>query len=172
MTLSPAAQQSSGVGLIQQQIYAAASSSPVQPKANGDHSSQLSATPAPIISPAVGTAPTPAAPKELPALSANDVAAVGAPTNVALEQGLAASQTDSQKLAIALKEIDTLRTQLEESRGPQVTGLRKRGGATAGAETTVEKAKEVVHAAGTSGVPVEVVAALLVGVFVMTYLFF
>jgi hypothetical protein len=34
----------------------------------------------------------------------------------------------------------------------------------------VEKAKEVIH--GNQGVPVEVVAGLVVAVFVMTYMFF
>lgn len=63
----------------------------------------------------------------------------------------------------------------DESSGPQVTGLRRRGNAAAGqakegAEVMVDKAKEVL--ATSQGVPVEVVAALVVGVFVMTYLFF
>lgn len=75
---------------------------------------------------------------------------------------------------MALKEIDKLRSDLEEARGPQATGLRKRGGAGAatgtGAEVAVEKAKEIV--AGNQGVPVEVVAGLVVAVFVMTYMFF
>lgn len=65
---------------------------------------------------------------------------------------------------------------MEEAKGPGAIGLRRRGGA-AGAggisgevETVVEKAKEVVQSA--QGVPVEVVAGLVVGVFVLTYLFF
>jgi hypothetical protein len=52
--------------------------------------------------------------------------------------------------------------------------LRKRGGAVAsdvkaGAETAVEKTKEVAQS---SGVPIEVVGALVLAVFVLTYLFF
>lgn len=39
-----------------------------------------------------------------------------------------------------------------------------------GAETAVEKTKEVVAAA--QGVPIEVVGGLLLAVFVLTYLFF
>ncbi|WVQ93872.1 hypothetical protein IAU59_000950 [Kwoniella sp. CBS 9459] len=96
-------------------------------------------------------------------------------TNVALEKSLATTTSDSDKLAVALKEIDKLRAELDEARGPQVTGLRKRGNAGgAGAETVVEKAKEAVAntTSGSQGVPLEVCVGLVVGVFVMTYLFF
>lgn len=113
----------------------------------------------------------------LPSLTASDIEGLGAsPTNVALEQSLASTTSESDKLNIALKEIDKLRTQLAEAQGPQVTGLRRRGtgGAAgevqAGAETVIEKAKEVV--AGSNGVPLEVVVGVAVGVFVLTYLFF
>jgi hypothetical protein len=95
------------------------------------------------------------------------------PTNASLEQSLATTTSDSEKLKLALKEIDRLRSDLEEARGPQATGLRKRGGATSGAsgpEVAVEKAKEVIQ--GNQGVPIEVVAGLVVAVFVMTYMFF
>jgi hypothetical protein len=97
------------------------------------------------------------------------------PTNVALEQSLINTTSDSDKLNVALKEIDKLRAQLAEAQSPQVTGLRKRGTGAgddvkAGAETVVEKAKEVVS--GTQGVPLEVVVGVAVGVFVLTYLFF
>lgn len=92
--------------------------------------------------------------------------------------------TDKEKLAIALAEVERLTAELkiaggagkeEDTSGPQVTGLRRRGGAAAsqakeGAEVMMEKAKEVVVSSG--GVPVEIVAGLVVGVFVMTYLFF
>jgi hypothetical protein len=90
-----------------------------------------------------------------------------------LEQSLATTTSDSEKLQLALKEIDKLRSDLDEARGPQATGLRKRGGASTsgtGAEVAVEKAKEIV--AGNQGVPIEVVAGLVVVVFVMTYMFF
>lgn len=93
--------------------------------------------------------------------------------------------TDKQKLELAMAEIERLRAQLKSpgagetdasAEGPTVTGLRRRGGAAAsqakeGAEVMVEKAKEAVSSGG-QGVPVEVVAALVIGVFVMTYLFF
>jgi hypothetical protein len=118
---------------------------------------------------------TATAAKEIPSLSVNDINTVGvSPTNLSLEQSLAASTSDAAKLDIALKEVEKLRRELIEARGPQVTGLRKRGNAgesvAAGTETVVEKAKEVV--AGNQGVPLEVVAALVGGVFVLTYLFF
>ena len=111
----------------------------------------------------------------LPALSAADINKAGvSPTNASLEQSLATTTSDSEKLQIALKEIDRLRSDLDEARGPQATGLRKRGGAStsggSGAEVAVEKAKEVIH--GNQGVPIEVVAGLVVAVFVMTYMFF
>ncbi|WWC85582.1 uncharacterized protein L201_000446 [Kwoniella dendrophila CBS 6074] len=103
-------------------------------------------------------------------------------TNVALEQSLNTTTSDSDKLAVALKEIEKLRAELAEAKsadGPQVTGLRKRGNATGttGAETIVEKAKDAVTstsvtAGGQQGVPLEVVVALVGGVFVLTYLFF
>ena len=78
-------------------------------------------------------------------------------------------------MQFALKEIEKLRSELDEARGPQATGLRRRGGG-AGAnggtatEVAVEKAKEVVQ--GNQGVPLEVVGVLVVAVFVMTYMFF
>lgn len=59
-----------------------------------------------------------------------------------------------------------------QAAGPNVTGLRKRGGAVAGGETLVDKAKEVTATSGAQGFPVEIVVALCVGVFVVTYLFF
>lgn len=113
--------------------------------------------------------------KEIPSLSVTDIQSTGAsPTNVALEDSIARTTSDSDKLKVALAEVDRLRAQLSEAQGPQVTGLRKRGGTSDGpiaaAEVAVEKAKEAINAP--SGVPIEVVAALLVGVFVMTYLFF
>ncbi|WRT63451.1 uncharacterized protein IL334_000356 [Kwoniella shivajii] len=103
-------------------------------------------------------------------------------TNIALEKSLSTTTSDSDKLAAALKEIDKLRSELEEYKSPQVTGLRKRGTGTngtsgSGAETIVEKAKDAVAnssvtAGGQQGVPLEVVVALVAGVFVLTYLFF
>jgi hypothetical protein len=110
----------------------------------------------------------------LPAFSAADINKAGvSPTNASLEQSLATTTSDSEKLQLALKEIDKLRSELDEARGPQATGLRKRGGASitaSGAEVAVEKAKEVIQ--GNQGVPIEVVAGLVVAVFVMTYMFF
>lgn len=114
--------------------------------------------------------------KPIPSLSSTDFekANVASPTNVALEQSLGATTSDSDKLQAALKEIERLRSELEEARGPQATGLRRRGGAAGGAEVAVEKAKEVVSnvTSGSQGVPLEVVVGLVVGVFVMTYMFF
>ncbi|WWC67037.1 uncharacterized protein I206_100944 [Kwoniella pini CBS 10737] len=110
----------------------------------------------------------------LPDLTPNQAGA----THAALEQSLNATTSDSEKLAVALKENEKLRAELEEAKnGPQVTGLRKRGNASGGAETLVEKAKDAVTstsvtAGGSQGVPLEVVAGLVVGVFVLTYLFF
>ncbi|WVQ81009.1 hypothetical protein IAT38_003116 [Cryptococcus sp. DSM 104549] len=92
-------------------------------------------------------------------------------TNAALEKSLASTTSDSDKLAVALKEIEKLRADLDEARGPNVTGLRKRGGA-AGGESAVEKPAAAVQAAAQQGVPLEVVVALVAGVFVLTYLFF
>lgn len=106
-------------------------------------------------------------------LSAADVHAAGAPTNAALEKSVEAGASDGDKLRVALAEVERLKTQLADAQagGPSVTGLRRRGGAAAGAETMTEKAKEAVSAGG-QGVPVEVVVALCLGVFVVTYLFF
>jgi len=125
---------------------------------------------APALS-AAAAAPAPVAAREIPSLSAADVAAVGAPTNIALEKSLNASTSDSEKLTFALKEIDRLKAQLAEAQGPTVTGLRKRGGAgadsVAGAKTTT-----ATTPAAPTGVPVEVCAGLVFAVFVLTYLFF
>ena len=162
-----------------QAIFAPAISSPTT---NGNG---INSTPLPTSTPPSGNAgpaiakdlstPTPkSAEPALPALSVADINKAGvSPTNASLEQSLATSSSDSEKLQLALKEIDKLRSDLDEARGPQATGLRKRGGATTsgnGAEVAVEKAKEIV--AGYQGVPIEVVAGLVVAVFVMTYMFF
>lgn len=62
--------------------------------------------------------------------------------------------------------------------GPQVTGLRRRGGGSVAqqagekAEVAVAKAKEAVQQGASQGVPLEVVVGLVVGTFVMAYLFF
>ena len=121
-----------------------------------------------------------AKPKEhsIPSLSASDIQSVGAsPTNVALESGLTATTSDSEKLKVAMAEIEKLREQLSEARAtPSATGLRRRGGGTGGTESetktevAVETAKQVIS--GQQGVPIEIVVGLVVGVFVLTYLFF
>lgn len=79
--------------------------------------------------------------------------------------------SDSEKLAVALKEIESLRAQLEEAKGPQVSGLRKRGTA-GGANEPANKPAQAVATAQQQGVPLEIVIGLMVGVFVLTYLFF
>ncbi len=126
--------------------------------------------------------------KEIPSLTTSDLAKanVVSPTNVALEKSVnlthnlesstatQSTETDAEKLAKALKEIERLRAELDEKNGPSVTGLRKRGGVTVGSngtETAVEKVKEVIQQSN-GGVPLEIVAGLVVGVFVLTYLFF
>ena len=155
--------QPSCVQLTVQAVFAAAESSP---------------TPAPPVAAPLGASISPASEttntKELPSLTAQDIGLTKgpSPTDAALEKSVETTTTDTDKLAVALQEIERLKTQLAEAVGPQVTGLRKRGGAVAqaGAETAVEKTKEVVNAA--QGVPVEVVGGLLVAVFVLTYLFF
>lgn len=155
-----------------QQIYAAAQTSPIPASGSTNKpKSPLTPTPAPRSE---QSAPTPPAPqgakaKEVSSLSANDIQLGGpSPTNVAPESSLATTTSDSDKLKVALAEIDRLRAQLSEAQAPSATGLRKRGGGK-GAETTVEKAKEVVT--GQSGVPLEICVGLVVGVFVLTYLF-
>ena len=163
-----------------QAIFAPAHSSPTAANGNGlDTSTPPSGNAGPAIAKDIlSTPPVPAAKTSeplLPALSAADINKAGvSPTNASLEQSLATTTSDSEKLQLALKEIDRLRSDLDEARGPQATGLRKRGGAStsggSGAEVAVEKAKEVIH--GNQGVPIEVVAGLVVAVFVMTYMFF
>ncbi|KAK4684401.1 hypothetical protein P7C73_g5777, partial [Tremellales sp. Uapishka_1] len=101
------------------------------------------------------------------------------PTNAALEKSLLATTSPEDQLAVAHKEIERLKLEIQELKGPQVSGLRKRNGGTDGSATstaagavtdTVEKAKTAVGAS--QGVPLEVVVALVGGVFVLTYLFF
>ncbi|ODN75843.1 hypothetical protein, variant 3 [Cryptococcus amylolentus CBS 6039] len=103
----------------------------------------------------------------LPPLSAADIQ----PTNAALEKSLSATTSDSEKLAVALKEIERLKAEVAEKTGPQVTGLRKRG-VQGGADTIVEKPVQAAAVAAQQGVPLEVVVGLVAGVFVLTYLFF
>lgn len=163
-----------------QQIYSAAESSPTQQLTNGAPRTPpvaVAVAAAPIPAHAETTAPAAPAASDikppLPPLSAAVINEKGpSPTNAALEQGLNATTSDSDKLQAALAEIERLRVQLSEAQGPQVTGLRKRNanGTQAGAETAVEKTKEVIS--GAQGVPVEVVGGLLLTVFVLTYLFF
>ena len=127
-----------------------------------------------MLGDAASTANQEEIPREIPSLTTNDIASVGAsPTNVALENNLETTTSDSDKLKVALSEIDSLRTQLAEAQAPNATGLRKRGGGTGAGSSTevaVEKVKQVTG--GKGGVPVTVVVALVVGVFVVTYLLF
>ncbi|WWD22278.1 hypothetical protein CI109_106769 [Kwoniella shandongensis] len=149
-------------------IFSHAQSSPSQSHTLPPAQDRPIPVPVEVLKPSPVSAPEPKS-ATLPPLGPSDVGV----TNNALEQSLAATTSDSDKLSVALKEIDRLRAELEEARGPQVSGLRKRGGAAvSGAETAVEKAKEAVGVSGTQGVPLEVVVGLVVGVFVMTYLFF
>lgn len=146
-------------------IFSHAQSSPI----HAQHPAALPpAQDKPIPVPVEVAQPSP----QIPSLGPADASA----TNVALEQSLATSTSDSDKLSVALKEIDKLRSELDDARGPQVTGLRKRGGAAgegaSGAEVAVEKAKEIVQTSAAQGVPLEVVVGLVVATFVMTYLFF
>ncbi|WWD06161.1 hypothetical protein V865_004246 [Kwoniella europaea PYCC6329] len=149
-------------------IFSHAQSSPSQPLPPA-HDKPIP-VPVQVSPPSTAVAPAP----QSPPLADLTPAQAGA-TNIALEKSLNATTSDSEKLSIALKEIEKLKSELEEAKnGPQVTGLRKRNtGATSGAETVIEKAKEaVMTSGGQQGVPLEVVAGLVVGVFVLTYLFF
>ncbi|OCF59981.1 MSP domain-containing protein [Kwoniella mangroviensis CBS 10435] len=151
-------------------IFSHAQSSPSQPLPPA-HDKPIP-VPVQVSPPSTAVAPAP----QSPPLADLTPAQAGA-TNIALEKSLNATTSDSEKLSIALKEIEKLKSELEEAKngsGPQVTGLRKRNtGATSGAETVTEKAKEAVTTSGgQQGVPLEVVAGLVVGVFVLTYLFF
>lgn len=167
--------------LTQQAIFAPATSSPTAAvNGHGIGGSSTTAPPLPAPIP-VTTREEPSTPiktsnePKLAALSAADIEKTGvSPTNASLEQSLATTSSDSEKLKLALKEIDRLRSELDEARGPQATGLRRRGGGAASGgsatEVAVEKAKEVVQ--GNQGVPLEIVGALVFTVFVMTYMFF
>ena len=167
-----------------QQIFAAAQSSPIQPHSTLDKAkspSPVSPSPAPAYAAPAGTsAPTQKAQSaqakevksgSIPSLSAEDIQLSGpSPTNVALESSVATTTSDSDKLRVALAEIDRLRSQLNEAQSPAASGLRNRGGANGTAtEVAVEKAKEV--ASGQQGMPVTVCIGLVVGVFLLTYLF-
>ncbi|KAL7419962.1 phosphatidylinositol-binding protein scs2 [Cryptotrichosporon argae] len=161
-------------------IFSAAEQSPIPshttPRINGDPTTPTAASspPAPGLS-----APTAASgtAREIPSLSAAEVQAAGAPTNTALEQGLVATTSEADKLALALKEVDRLRAQLAEAQAQttSVTGLRRRGVPGDAADKVADKAGAVAQAVqqqSAQGVPLEVVAGLVVGVFVLTYLFF
>lgn len=113
--------------------------------------------------------------RDIPTLSAADVASVGAPTNAALERSLNATTSDSEKLRIVLQENESLKSQIAQlqNAAPAASGLRKRGGA--GADTTgtgTKVATALSPSTSTSGVPLEVCAGLVFTVFVLTYLFF
>lgn len=132
-----------------------------------------SAPESPVVAAPIA-APVAEASREIPSLSADDVQAVGAPTNIALEKSLNATTNSDDKLAVALAEIERLKGQLAEAQGPTVTGLRKRGGAGAGvgAVGAPVAGNKVATQTATQGVPLEVCAGLVFAVFVLTYLFF
>lgn len=149
-----------------QQLYSAAESSPAN--VTRDRTPPTSSIPAPVAStPAVAIQPS------LPPLTATTIAETKgpSPTDAALEESVSATTSSDDKLKAALAEIERLQSQLADAQGPQVTGLRKRGGAQGGVETAVEKTKEIVNTPG-GGVPIEVVGAIVLAVFVLTYLFF
>ncbi|WVW81578.1 hypothetical protein I302_103573 [Kwoniella bestiolae CBS 10118] len=147
-------------------IFSHAQSSPSQPLPPAQD--KPIPVPVQVSPPSTAAAPAPLSPP-----LADLTPAQAQSTNIALEKSLNATTSDSEKLAVALKEIEKLKGELEEAKGPQVTGLRKRNTGASGAETVVEKAKEAVtNPGGAQGVPLEVVAGLVVGVFVLTYLFF
>lgn len=157
-----------------QQLFSAAESSTPVTATNGDAKSSPTSVPVPSHAepPSLSSNAAVVEPP-LPSLTAAAISEKGpSPTNAAFERSLNATTSDAEKLKVALAEIERLQAQLAEAQGPQVTGLRKRGGASTSAtvDTAVEKAKEVV--AASQGVPVEVVGALLFAVFVLTYLFF
>ncbi|EJT47680.1 protein binding protein [Trichosporon asahii var. asahii CBS 2479] len=109
----------------------------------------------------------------IPSLTTADIAASNAPapTNIALEKSVDIGTSDKEKLQTLLAENDRLRAQLAEAQGPNVVGLRKRGGAAADGGVATKTAT-AVQAAPAQGVPVEVCAGLVFVVFILTYLFF
>ena len=122
--------------LTEQALFAAAPSSP---HVNGDSLPVIARSEAPSSSlPTVAetpaltgkdSKPSTSAERGMPALSAADVQSSGSPTNAALEQSLSATTSDQEKLQVAMAEVDRLKKELDQARGPQATGLRKRGGA-------------------------------------------
>ncbi|GMK54234.1 hypothetical protein CspeluHIS016_0108200 [Cutaneotrichosporon spelunceum] len=112
--------------------------------------------------------------REIPSLSAEDVQAAGAPTNIALERSLDATTSDSEKLRIVQEENERLKQQLIalQNAAPVASGLRKRGGAGGDATGAGAKTEMATAPATTTGVPLEVCAGLVFAVFVLTYLFF
>lgn len=165
-------------------VAAAANSAPSHPVAvtEPDHAaaaapaaSPAASAAAPVANPIDGPAHSHAASREIPSLSAADVAAAGAPTNVAFEKSLEATTSSDDKLSVALAEIERLKSQLADAQGPTVTGLRKRGGAGGAADASSAAGSSVAATtkpAGAQGVPLEVCAGLVFAVFVLTYLFF
>lgn len=160
-----------------QAIFSAAHSSPVeQSHINGNtNSTGVAGLAAPIAStqPAASGTGNTGLPELTPSATQH--------TSSALQRSLEATTSDADKVRVLMAEVERLQAQNntdsnEQENGPQVTGLRRRGGgsiaAQAGekAEVAVEKAKEVVGAP--QGVPLEVVVALVVAVFISTYLFF
>lgn len=174
--------------LIIQAIFTHAQTSPSGAHANISHSPSGVADLAPPV-PASAQQPSNAAPAPRDAPATNGTSglpelsssAVGQ-TNSALERSLSATTSDADKVRVLMAEVERLQAQAgnntgaEQDGGPQVTGLRRRGGGSiaqqAGekAEVAVEKAKETVQTG--QGVPLEVVVGLVVAVFMMTYLFF
>lgn len=110
----------------------------------------------------------------IPSLTTADIAASNAPapTNIALEKSVDIGTSDKEKLQTLLAENDRLRAQLAEAQGPNVVGLRKRGGAAAEGGAATKTATATVQSTSAQGVPVEVCAGLVFVVFILTYLFF
>lgn len=105
-----------------------------------------------------------------PTLAAASVPAPSTPTPTAAvskpkADGLPVSEVDRLK-----DEIRALKAELA-SAPTAVAGLRKRGGGVS-EDTKADGGAQAVQQAVGGGVPIEVVAALCLGVFVMTYIFF
>ncbi|CED84036.1 related to scs2-required for inositol metabolism [Phaffia rhodozyma] len=134
-------------------------------------------TPPPATTASAFSAPSSLSSNPAPATAAVNVAAQTASNAATAVSAGAADLTNkavdigSSALEKAQAEIQALKAKLESSEQTAVSGLRKRGG---GVETSSigGSAVDVQQPQVVQGVPIEVVAALCLGVFIMTYIFF
>lgn len=113
-------------------------------------------------------------PSGLPPVNTNQGPTVAVPASIAALSNPIGEKSGGDEVEKLKQEIKELKEKLANATTNPTTiaGLRKRGGGVSEGGAVGGEAEVKMKEAVGQGVPVEVVAGLVVGVFVMTYLFF